>query len=63
MPCKAEEESGLAPADDENAAGRKISRKDIYFLMGEQYKYVKTSGSNVKDTLHFRQSAGGADAF
>ena len=37
MPCKAEEESGLAPADDENAAGRKISRKDIYFLMGEQY--------------------------
>jgi len=38
LPCKAEEESGLAPADDENAAGRKISRKDIYFLMGEQYK-------------------------
>ena len=41
LPCKAEEESGLAPADDENAAGRKISRKDIYFLMGEQYKCSK----------------------
>ena len=34
MSCKAEEESGLSPADDENAAGRKINRKDICFLMG-----------------------------
>ncbi len=37
LPCKAEEESGLAPADDENAAGRKINRKDVCFLVGEQY--------------------------
>jgi DNA replication protein DnaC len=35
--CKAEEESGLPPADDENAAGRKINRKDVYSLVGEQY--------------------------
>jgi len=36
--CKAEEEGGLTPADDENAAGRKMTRKDVYFLVGEQYK-------------------------
>jgi hypothetical protein len=33
-PGKDEEESGLAPADDEDAAGRKINRKDVYFLVG-----------------------------
>jgi hypothetical protein len=33
--CKDEEESGLLPADDKDAAGRKISRKDVYCLMGE----------------------------
>jgi hypothetical protein len=27
--CKAEEKSGLLPADDKNAAGRKINRKDV----------------------------------
>jgi len=31
---QSEEESGLAPADGENAARRKISRKDVYFFMG-----------------------------
>jgi hypothetical protein len=35
MPCKDEEKSGLSPADDEDAAGCKISRKDVYYLMGE----------------------------
>ena len=35
--CKAEKESGLTPADDENAAERKISRKDVAYLIGEQY--------------------------
>jgi len=29
LPCEAEEEGGLAPADDENAAGRKRTRKDV----------------------------------
>ena len=36
--CKDEEESGLSPADDEDAAERKINRKDVYFFVGEQYK-------------------------
>jgi len=30
--CKAEAESGLAPAYDENAAGRKIRSKYVYFF-------------------------------
>ncbi len=30
---KDKEESGLAPADDEDAAGRKINRKDVYLLV------------------------------
>ena len=32
-PCKDEEKSGLTPADDKDAAGRKINRKDVYFLV------------------------------
>ena len=38
MACKAGEESGLPPAGDENAAGRKINRKVACSLMGEQYQ-------------------------
>jgi len=38
LACKAKEESGLPPADDENAAGREINRKDVYSLVGEKYK-------------------------
>lgn len=34
MSCKAEEESGLTPADDENAAGWKIDRKDVCSFSG-----------------------------
>lgn len=33
-PGKDKEESGLAPADNEDDAGRKINRKDVYFLVG-----------------------------
>jgi hypothetical protein len=33
-PGKNEEESGLAPADDEDTAGRKISRKDVCSFVG-----------------------------
>ncbi|MDD4699736.1 MAG: hypothetical protein PHV07_05695 [Oscillospiraceae bacterium] len=33
MSRKAEEDSGLAPADDDNAAGRKLDRKDIYVFI------------------------------
>lgn len=32
-PGKDEEERGLAPAADEDAVGRKINRKDVYFLV------------------------------
>jgi len=34
LACKAEVESGLPPADDENTAGRKINRKDVHALVG-----------------------------
>ncbi len=36
--CKAGVESGPTPADEENAAGRKINRKDICFSTEEQYQ-------------------------
>ena len=29
MPCKEEDESGLAPAEDDDAAGRKIDREEL----------------------------------
>jgi hypothetical protein len=41
LPCKDEEDSGLSPADDEDAAGQKISPKDVYYLMGEQYYTIE----------------------
>ncbi|MDD4546965.1 MAG: hypothetical protein PHR24_06695 [Oscillospiraceae bacterium] len=31
--CKAEEESGLTPADDNNAVWRKTDRKDVLILL------------------------------
>ena len=34
LSCETEEESGLAPTDDENAAGWKINRKDVCSLVG-----------------------------
>jgi len=34
LPRKAGEENRLTPAGDERAAGRKISRKDVCFLVG-----------------------------
>ena len=40
MLCKDEEDSGLTPADDEDVAEREIIRKDVYFLVGKQYKTV-----------------------
>lgn len=36
--CKAEEQTGLTPADDETAAERENNRKDIDLLMGEQHQ-------------------------
>ena len=39
MFCKDEEDSGLTPTDNEDAAERKIIRKDVYILMGEQYHF------------------------
>ncbi|HBT65672.1 MAG TPA: hypothetical protein DEB10_13530, partial [Ruminococcaceae bacterium] len=33
-----EEEGGLTPADDEDAAKRKINRKEFNFLIGDQYQ-------------------------
>ena len=29
MPCKEEDESGLTPAEDDDAAGRKIDREEL----------------------------------
>ena len=37
LSCKDEEESGLSPADDEDAAEQKINHKDVYYLMGGSY--------------------------
>jgi hypothetical protein len=34
LPGKDKEEFELAPADGEDAAGRKINCKDVYFLVG-----------------------------
>jgi hypothetical protein len=35
LSCKAEDESGLAPGEDDNAAGRKKGRKDWKVLTWE----------------------------
>ena len=61
MPCKAEEKSGLSPADDENAAGRKMNRKDVYFFMGGQYKMSRFVAFDVEtpNTFHSRICAVG----
>jgi phosphopantetheinyl transferase len=53
--CKAEEESGLSPADEENTAGQKINRKDVYFLVGEQ---AERFGFNRLDTADFSRYFG-----
>ena len=53
MFCKEEEEGGLTPADDDDAAKRKINRKEFNFLMGVQYKgdfYV--SSFKARTNLH-----------
>jgi hypothetical protein len=36
LSCKAGEENGLPPADDENAAGREMHREDVRSSMREQ---------------------------
>ena len=36
-----EEEGGLTPADDEDAAKRKINRKEFNFLIGDQYQPIE----------------------
>ena len=35
--CREEEEAGLTPADDKDAAKRKINRKGFNFLIGDRY--------------------------
>ena len=41
MSCKEEDDSRLTPAEDDDAAGRKIDRKECLLLIEDQYKIFK----------------------
>ncbi len=38
MSCKEEDDSRLTPAEDDDAAGRKIDRKEYLLLIEDQHK-------------------------
>ena len=48
MACKAEEESGLSPTDDKNAAGQKIYCEDVFSFVEKQYKIELDDDSIIR---------------
>ncbi len=52
MSCKEEDDSRLTPAEGNDAAGRKIDRKECLLLIEDQYKYQKTANSSLSKFLY-----------